>query len=119
MTTRAATAANRVWTGADIVLADGMERQPPWRRRWRRIYAALGVGYGSPDSLRMAVKKFRTGTWDGLTDEVPAKRRRQRDEVGNLQAEAILSRPPARIAALLEQLPACERGLVAWQGWAA
>ena len=110
---RRASDAKRVWTKADLLLANGLAEQHG--KRWAKIWRALAPdGRGSPDGLRMAVAAYRNGTWTPPSGEEPKNLDRR---MPDLEAEAFLSRPPARLLAQLEQLPDCERRFVKWQGW--
>jgi hypothetical protein len=100
-----------VWSDADLARASALRtRGLSWAEAWREVTGGIR---SSPAALRIAVaararrpaNPLRGRIEGGLTAE---------PEMDEGRAAAVLARPPARIAALLRQLPACELRLVSW-----
>lgn len=96
-----------MWAEADIALAEALRASG---RTWRQVWLAVAPGRSSPDALRIAVTNARRNPLRGRVEST----RCGEPEMDEDTAAAILSRPPARIAVRLAQLPACELRLCEW-----
>ena len=100
-----------IWSDDELERAGSLrDRGMAWSDVWREV---TGGSKSNPTGLRIAVANSRRNPL-----RVLAETSHYEPEMEDWEVAAILSRPTARQAALLEQLPACERRLVIWDGWA-